>query len=154
MPEMPEIEAYRAALEPRVLGRRARAMDLHHPFLLRSASPAIGEFVGRRVEAIRRIGKRIVFGFEGEHFAVLHLMVAGRLHWLAPGAALHKTRTLMAWHFDEGILQLTEAGKKRRASLHLEVGEAALGLHDPGGSSRSSAAETPSWNAFVKRTTR
>lgn len=133
MPELPEIEAYRHALDQRVLGRPLRAMRILHPFLLRTASPPVERFIDLEVQATRRIGKRVVFCFPRELFAVIHLMVAGRFHWKEPGAKLHKTRTILAMDFDEGTVQLTEAGKKRRASLHLVEGEEALLQHDRGG---------------------
>ncbi len=130
---MPEIEAYRHAIEARARGDSLVALRIVHPFLLRSVSPAPERFAGRRLEGTRRLGKRIVFDFEGDLHAVLHLMVAGRLHWLEVGAKLHKTRTMMVMEFERGWLQLTEAGKKRRASLILAEGEAAVAEQDPGG---------------------
>ncbi len=133
MPELPDIAAYIAALEPRILGRPLQRLRIANPFLLRSVAPRPSAFEGRKVERLRRLGKRIAIGFEGDDWAVLHLMIAGRLHWAAPGAALPAKRGLAAFDFAEGSLTLTEAGTKRRASLHLVAGEAALTDHDLGG---------------------
>jgi formamidopyrimidine-DNA glycosylase len=129
MPELPDLSAYLASLEPRIVGQRLRDIKLFNPFLLRTAVPPIGQAAGRRVVQLSRLGKRIVIALEGELFLVLHLMIAGRLHW--PGK---KSRnTLALFEFDSGTLALTEAGSKRRASLHLVQGEAALRAMDPGG---------------------
>jgi formamidopyrimidine-DNA glycosylase len=133
MPELPDLEVYLAALRPRIQGQPLQALRLGSPFLLRTVEPAPASFPGRRVEELRRLGKRIVFGFEGECFAVLHLMIAGRLHWQAPGARLARRFGLAAFDFPGGTLLLTEAGSKKRASLHLVEGEAGLAAHDPGG---------------------
>lgn len=133
MPELPEVEAYRAVIEAAAVGHRVGDLRILHPFLLRSLEPAPQAIAGRVLAGTRRIGKRIVFDFGDAHFGVLHLMVAGRLHWLDPEAKPHKTRTMMVLSFDHGLLQLTEAGKKRRASLYLCQGEAQLAEHDPGG---------------------
>src|SRR5262249_48878995 len=125
----PDVTAYLESLE-RLIGRsRLQRIQLFNPFLLRTALPPIETAAGKRVVSFSRIGKRIVVGLEDELFLVLHLMVAGRLHW--PGK---KTRnTLALFEFDTGTLSLTEAGSKRRASLHLVQGEAALKAMDPGG---------------------
>lgn len=133
MPELPDISAYLVALETRVVGEPLEGMRIASPFLLRSVAPAPAAFVGRKVSGLRRLGKRIVFAFEGEHFAVLHLMIAGRLHWKEKGAKLAGKVGLAALDFPKGTLTLTEAGSKKRASLHLVAGEAALAAHDPGG---------------------
>ncbi len=133
MPEFPDVEVYVEHVAARVVGHELLRLQVAAPFILRTVEPPASEFEGRAVREVRRLGKRIVLGFDDELFAVIHLMIAGRLHWLAPGAKLHKTRTQLALHFEPGILQLTEAGKKRRASLHLVRGEAALDDHDPGG---------------------
>lgn len=133
MPEFPDVEVYVEHVSTRVVGQVLERLELTSPFILRTVEPKPTDFEGREVVDVRRLGKRIVLGFEDELFAVIHLMIAGRLHWLAPGAKLHKTRTQFAFHFTPGILQLTEAGKKRRASLHLLRGAAALEEHDPGG---------------------
>jgi formamidopyrimidine-DNA glycosylase len=129
MPELPDVTAYIESLEARIKGARLEKIQLFNPFLLRTAVPPIGEVNGKTVLALSRLGKRIVISLEGELHLVLHLMIAGRLHW--PGK---KTRnTLALFEFDRGTLSLTEAGSKRRASLHLVQGEAALRAMDPGG---------------------
>lgn len=110
--------------------------------MLRSVSPPVDAFAMTVLRSVERLGKRIVLGFCKEHFAVLHLMIAGRLHWLDPAATLHKKRTLVAFHFEHGVLQLTEAGTKRRASLHLVHSREALSEHDPGGVEPLSIEET------------
>jgi formamidopyrimidine-DNA glycosylase len=120
---------YLESLERLIRGARLQKIPLFNPFLLRTAVPPIGDAMGKKVIGLSRLGKRIVIGLEGEFFLVLHLMIAGRLHW--PGK---KTRnTLALFEFDSGTLSLTEAGSKRRASLHLIQGEAALRAMDPGG---------------------
>lgn len=139
LPELPDITAYIAALEPRILGRKLERVRLQSVFVLRTADPPI-EFVnGRTVREIRRIGKRIAIGVEGgagsddKLWLVIHLMIAGRLHWRPPGAKLAGRQALAGFDFLEGTLVLTEAGSKRRASLHLLRGEQALDDIDPGG---------------------
>jgi formamidopyrimidine-DNA glycosylase len=133
MPELPDVEAYLAALKPRILGERLEAVRLNNPFLLRTVKPPIRDAEGRVVAALRRVGKRIAIGFDGDLWIVLHLMIAGRLHWKATGAKLAGRRDLAAFDFAEGTLTLTEAGTKRRASLHVVEGESALDALDPGG---------------------
>ena len=133
MPELPDITVYIEALEKRVLGEPLEGLRLANPFLLRSVDPPIRSAEGRRVEGFRRLGKRIAIGLEGELWLVLHLMIAGRLHWQKPGAKLPGKRGLAGFDFPNGTLILTEAGSKRRASLHVVRGEAALATHDPGG---------------------
>jgi formamidopyrimidine-DNA glycosylase len=133
MPELPDVEAYIAALQPRIVGGGLQKVRLNNPFLLRTVKPPIRAAEGRRVTGLCRIGKRIAVGFEGELWIVLHLMIAGRLHWKAPGAALAGRRDLAAFDFADGTLTLTEAGTKRRAALHVAEGEAALAALDPGG---------------------
>jgi formamidopyrimidine-DNA glycosylase len=129
VPELPDLTVYLEHLRERIAGRRLTGIRLLNAFLLRTAVPPIAAAHGRRVLGLRRVGKRIVIALEGELFLVLHLMVAGRLHWSGK-----KTRgTLALFDFDEGSLALTEAGTKRRASLHLVQGEAALKAMDPGG---------------------
>ena len=119
MPELPDILAYLAAIEPRVAGRTLEAVRLGSPFLLRSVSPPIDRAAGRRVVRISRLGKRLVFELEGGLCLVLHLMIAGRLHWKPRGAKVGGRGALAAFDFADGSLVLTEAGTKRRASLHL-----------------------------------
>ncbi len=133
MPELPDITVYLDALAPRVLGRVLQRVRIAHVFLLRTAVPPIDSLPGRRVVALRRIGKRIGFGFEGDRWLVLHLMIAGRLQWVEAGGKPTTRNALADFVFDSGTLTLTEAGTKRRAALHVVDGEAALAAHDPGG---------------------
>jgi len=133
MPELPDVEAYLAALRPRILGARLERVRLARPFVLRSVDPPLAEASGRTVTGLRRLGKRIVIALEGELFLVVHLMIAGRLHWRSAGAKTPGKIGLGAFDFSTGTVVLTEAGTKRRASLHLVRGEAALSEHDPGG---------------------
>ncbi len=133
MPELPDITVYIEALEKRVLGQPLEGLRIANPFVLRSVEPPVKSAAGRRVVRLRRLGKRIAIGLEGELWLVLHLMIAGRLHWSKPGAKLPGRRGLAAFDFPDGSLILTEAGTRRRASLHLVAGEAALAAHDPGG---------------------
>ncbi|HYR01691.1 MAG TPA: DNA-formamidopyrimidine glycosylase family protein [Casimicrobiaceae bacterium] len=133
MPELPDLEAYREALAARINGEPLVAVRIDHPFVLRTAMPPLSEAVGKRVRGIRRIGKRIVLALDGELFLVIHLMIAGRLRWLAPEAKPPARITLARFEFPRGALALTEAGTKRRASLHVVRGEAALMALDPGG---------------------
>jgi len=133
VPELPDVEAYLEALRPRLAGARLTGVRLASPFLLRSVTPPLAAAAGRAVTGLRRLGKRLVIALEGELFLVLHLMVAGRLHWRAPGARIPPRGGLAAFDFTTGTLLLTEAGRTRRAALHLVAGEAALAAHDPGG---------------------
>lgn len=166
MPELPDITIYLEAVEKRILGQPLTQVRIASPFLLRTVAPAIQSIEGRRVAALRRLGKRIAFGFGDDLWLVLHLMIAGRLHWYEAKAKLpntvvprwgeatdepqsnlgsrgrspHPPKTpnygksaLAVFDFPSGTLTLTEAGTKKRASLHLVQGEAALRLHDPGG---------------------
>ncbi len=133
MPELPDIAAYIHALEPRVVGKRMVGVRLASAFLLRTVEPPIASVEGRVVRELRRVGKRIVFGFDNGEWMVLHLMIAGRLHWRGVGAKLAGRNALAAFDFPNGSLVLTEAGSKRRASLHVLADEAALVVLDPGG---------------------
>jgi formamidopyrimidine-DNA glycosylase len=133
MPELPDISAYITALEARVLGQRLEHVRLGSVFLLRTVEPKIEEAEGKVVHELRRLGKRIAFGLDDGLWLVLHLMIAGRLHWKAKGAKLGGKQGLLALDFSDGSLTLTEAGSKRRASLHLVRGEEALQAMDPGG---------------------
>lgn len=137
MPELPDIEVYRHAIERRLrtekTGARLQAIRLANPFLLRTVEPPIDAFVGLEFIAARRIGKRVVLEFEDAHFAVIHLMIAGRFHWQADKPPLKSKRESASFDFESGSLLLTEAGTKKRASLHLVRGEAELEAHDPGG---------------------
>ncbi len=133
MPELPDIAAYISALEDRIVGRPLERVRLANPFLLRTAQPPISDAQGRVVREVRRIGKRIAIGLDGDLWLVFHLMIAGRLHWKAAGAKLAGRNALAALDFPSGTLTLTEAGSKRRASLHVLSGEEALRSADPGG---------------------
>src|ERR1700676_1490693 len=133
MPELPDIAAYIAALEPRIIGQPLEQVRLASAFLLRTVQPPIGSAEGRVVRELRRVGKRIAIGLGGDLWLVLHLMIAGRLHWKAPGAKLASRRSLAAFDFSDGSLVLTEAGTKHRASLHVVSGEEGLRAIDPGG---------------------
>jgi formamidopyrimidine-DNA glycosylase len=133
MPELPDLTVYLRALEPRILSRTLDRIRIATPFLLRSVAPPPDAFHGRRVVTLGRIGKRIVFHFDGGLWAALHLMIAGRLHWRDPGARLAGRNSLAAFDFEPGSLVLTEAGAKRRASLYLGEGEDSLRALDAGG---------------------
>jgi formamidopyrimidine-DNA glycosylase len=133
MPELPDIAAYITALEPRIVAQPLDRVRLASPFLLRTAQPPITSVEGRVVRELRRIGKRIGIGVEGDLWLVLHLMIAGRLHWRPPQAKLAGRHSLAAFDFPNGSLVLTEAGTKHRASLHVLAGEEGLRSVDPGG---------------------
>lgn len=133
MPELPDIAAYITALEPRIVGQPLQRVRLQSAFLLRTAQPPLTTVEGRIVRELRHIGKRIAIGVEDDLWLVLHLMIAGRLHWRAPEAKLAGRQTLAAFDFPNGSLVLTEAGSKRRASLHVVRGEEALRSFDAGG---------------------
>jgi formamidopyrimidine-DNA glycosylase len=133
VPELPDIATYISALEPRILGQRLERVRLASPFLLRTVQPPLTDVEGRVVRELRKVGKRIAIGVEGELWLVLHLMIAGRLHWRAAGVQLRGHNQLAAFDFPGGSLVLTEAGAKRRASLHVVAGEEGLHAVDPGG---------------------
>jgi len=133
VPELPDVVVYIEHLRNRLAGRTLQGVRLVNPFVLRSVTPAMASARGKEVVGVRRIGKRIVIALEGELFLVLHLMIAGRLRWLEKDAKLPGRITLAAFEFQSGTLVFTEAGTKRRASLHLVEGEAALAAMDPGG---------------------
>ena len=133
MPELPDITAYITALEERIVGQTLERVRLGSVFLLRTVDPPLSAAEGRAVRRLRRIGKRIAFGVDEEIWLVLHLMIAGRLHWKAAGAKLAGKNALAAFDFPNGSLVLTEAGSKRRASLYVVRGEEALRAMDPGG---------------------
>jgi len=133
MPELPDVVVYLERLEARLLGRTLVRARVLNPFVLRSVDPPLAEAEGRHVTGLRRIGKRIVLGFDGELFLVIHLMIAGRLRWLAVGAKPPGRISLASFEFADGQLVLTEAGSKRRASLHLVRGAGALAAFDRGG---------------------
>jgi formamidopyrimidine-DNA glycosylase len=133
MPELPDISAYITALEPRIVGQPLERVRLQSAFLLRTTQPPLADAEGRIVRKLRRIGKRIAIGLESDLWLVLHLMIAGRLHWRMKDAKLAGRQTLAAFDFPNGSLVLTEAGSKRRASLHVVLGEQTLGSFDAGG---------------------
>src|SRR5260370_6384651 len=133
MPELPDITAYLSALQPRIVGQPLTQIRIASPFLLRTVQPPLEEFEGHTVRSLRRIGKRIAVEFDNGYWFVLHLMIAGRLHWHPLGAKLGGRNNLAAFDFPNGSLVLTEAGSRRRASLHLFVTEAAAREIDPGG---------------------
>lgn len=133
MPELPDIVDYIRALEPRILGQLLEHIRINSPFLLRTVQPAIADVEGRTVREIRRVGKRIAIGVDDDLWVVLHLMIAGRLHWKPPKIKLAGRQNLAAFEFPNGTLTLTEAGTKRRASLHILAGDEGLESIDPGG---------------------
>lgn len=133
MPELPDITVYIEALDSRLRGEFLRQVRIGAPFLLRTASPPVTAASGQRVREFRRVGKRIAMGLENDLWLVIHLMIAGRLHWKKAGASLAARHHLTAWDFDHGSLLLTEAGSQRRASLHIVSGDAGLRQLDPGG---------------------
>jgi formamidopyrimidine-DNA glycosylase len=133
MPELPDVTVYLEALEARIRGARLEGIRLANPFVLRSVDPSPAEVSGRTVTGLRRLGKRIVIALDHDLFVLIHLMIAGRLHWKEAGAKLPGKLGLAAFDFSTGTLTLTEAGSKRRAAVHLARGEAALAAHDPGG---------------------
>ena len=133
MPELPDIAVYIEALEARIVGHRLERILLKNPFLLRTAEPPLQICEGRTVTRLRRIGKRIAIGFDNDAWVVIHLMIAGRLHWYMKDHRGRVRAPLLQLDFDNGVLTLTEAGTKRRASLHVVAGEAQLEEHDRGG---------------------
>lgn len=132
MPELPDIVVYLEALERRIVGQRLLKVRLNSPFLLRTFDPALDAVEGKTVRELRRLGKRIAIGLDDELWLILHLMIAGRLHWKSEGAKLAGKYNLAAFDFSNGTLLLTEAGSKRRAALYLGQGNLALEQHDPG----------------------
>ncbi len=133
MPELPDVLAYLTALERQIGGRTIDAIQLRSPFLVRTFEPKLDSATGRRIVGFRRLGKRIVWELEEELFLVIHLMIAGRFHWKKAGTKPSRKIDLAAFHFDNGTMLLTEAGSKKRASLHVVSGHAGLAEHDPGG---------------------
>lgn len=133
MPELPDLTVYREALEQRIAGQRLEKVLLQSPFLLRTVEPPIASALGRRASEVRLIGKRLAIALEGDLWLVFHLMIAGRLHWYDAGRPIPKRAALARLQWSSGMLTLTEAGTKRRASLHLVLGEEALRRQDPGG---------------------
>jgi formamidopyrimidine-DNA glycosylase len=149
VPELPDIDSYIGALATRIAGRRLIEVEIGSPFLLRTAEPSPASVLGRKVSAIERIGKRIAIGFDNDVWLVLHLMIAGRLHWHEKPPKLSR-RTLARFSFDTGTLSLTEAGTKKRASLHVVAGRDGLAMLDPGGLEVAAATEPE----FAERITR
>src|SRR5262245_22007359 len=133
MPEFPDVTVYCESLAAKVAGEPIVDIRIVNPFVLRTVDPPIAELKGRRVAGVRRMGKRIVLEIEGDLFMVIHLMIAGRLRWRPPGKAISRATTLTIFEFPAGTLTLTEAGKKRRASMHVVRGEGALPQFDRGG---------------------
>ncbi|MBV9493500.1 MAG: formamidopyrimidine-DNA glycosylase [Acidobacteria bacterium] len=133
MPELPDVTVYIEALEKRIVGQPLQKLRLANPFVLRTVVPAPAELANKKVLGLRRLGKRIVLELEEDYFIVIHLMIAGRFRWLASNAKIPGKLGLAAFDFPNGTLLLTEAGSKRRASIHLEKGEAAALAHDRGG---------------------
>jgi len=133
VPELPDIVVYIEALEKRILGQTLERVRLASPFLLRTVDPPLRAGEGKTVRELRRIGKRIAIGVEGDVWLVLHLMIAGRLHWRERGVKVSRPRGLAALDFPNGSLLFTEAGSKKRASLHVVAGDAGLQKLDPGG---------------------
>ena len=157
MPELPDVTLYVEALAARIRGRKLERVLIVNPFVLRTAVPPISEAEGRQVDEVRRLGKRLVIVLTGERFLVLHLMIAGRLRWLERTAKPPARITLATFDFADGTLAFTEAGTKRRASMHFVVGEAALASFDAGGleideiDSAEFAARLKSENHTLKR---
>jgi formamidopyrimidine-DNA glycosylase len=147
MPELPDVTVYVEALRKRILGAKLESTRITHPFLLRTFDPPLAALYGRRVVDLRRVGKRVAIGFEGEHWLMLHLMIAGRLHWFPAGATKTGRAALAYFLFDTGTLTLTEAGSKRRASLYVFGNSKQLAEQDPGG---LEILESP-YEAFRKR---
>jgi formamidopyrimidine-DNA glycosylase len=133
MPELPDITVYIEALETRIAGQTLERVRLASPFLLRTIDPPLSAVQGKKVRALRRVGKRIAIGLEGDLWLILHLMIAGRLHWRERGVKLARKNTPAAFDFSNGSLVLTEAGSQKRASLHVVAGEDNLRALDPGG---------------------
>jgi formamidopyrimidine-DNA glycosylase len=133
MPELPDISAYISAIESRIVDQTLERVRINGPFLLRTVQPKVEETEGKIVREVRRIGKRIAIGVEGDLWLVIHLMIAGRLHWRPRGAKIGGRNNLAAFDFPNGSLVLTEAGSKRRASLHIVAGNEGLESLDPGG---------------------
>jgi formamidopyrimidine-DNA glycosylase len=133
MPELPDVMVYIEALQARLAGATMLKLRLANPFVLRTVEPVPQELTGKRVRSIERLGKRIVLGFDDDLFVIIHLMIAGRFRWVAAGAKIPGKLGLAAFDFDAGTLVLTEAGSKRRASIHVVRGREAVRTHDPGG---------------------
>jgi formamidopyrimidine-DNA glycosylase len=133
VPELPDVVVYLEALRPRILGQPIEKIRIASPFVLRSVDPPVSQLIGKWVRELRRMGKRLVFGLDDDYYIVIHLMIAGRLRWRPPGAPIPGKLGLAAFDFPKGTLLLTEASGKKRASIHLVHGAAALAAHDRGG---------------------
>jgi formamidopyrimidine-DNA glycosylase len=151
MPELPDITVYLEALEQRVVGQRLIRARIASPFVLRSVDPPLEQFEARKAVSLARLGKRIAIGFEDDLWIVIHLMIAGRLHWRAAWPEKPTRRTAALFEFETGVLELTEAGTKKRASVHLVRGAAELGRHDPGGLELDGATEAQFVRALTAR---
>ena len=147
MPELPDVTVYAECLERHAVGARLDAVRIANPFLLRSVTPGVQEVEGRTVEGVSRLGKRVVVALAGDLYIVVHLMIAGRLHWRERSHHGRRAGALATFEFDTGVLSLTEAGSKRRASLHFVAGKEALRAMDPGGLEILAASEAD----FVQR---
>ena len=150
MPELPDVSVYIESLAPRIVGQRLERVRLASPFVLRTVDPPLAELFGKRVHALRRLGKRIVIAFDGDLFLAIHLMIAGRLRWRPSGTKVPGKLGLAAFDFSPGTLLLTEASSRKRAALHVVRGEAALTALDPGGLEPLDA-DLPSFRAAVLR---
>jgi formamidopyrimidine-DNA glycosylase len=133
MPELPDVTVYVEALQKRIAGATMLKLRLGNPFVLRTVEPAPSALAGKKVVSLERIGKRIVLGFDGDVFLIIHLMIAGRFKWLPPNAKIPGKLGLAALDFEHGTLLLTEAGSKRRASMHIVQGREGVHAQDPGG---------------------
>jgi len=149
MPELPDVVVYIEALEKRIVGQKVERVRLASPFLLRTVNPPLARTEGQTVRELRRVGKRIAIGLEDDLWLVLHLMIAGRLHWRARGVKVARPRGLAAFDFPNGSLLLTEAGSQKRASLHVVAGETGLRSLDPGGLEVLETALEPFRNALL-----
>src|SRR2546423_13983719 len=150
MPELPDLARSLDALAARVVGKPLERLRIASPFLLRTADPPVADLVGRAIRDVRRLGKRIVLALEDDYFVVLHLMIAGRLHWKPAGAPIPRRAGLAAVDFPNGSLLLTEAGTKHRASLYVLRGERPLAAHDPGALDGLGATPEQSHAAFTR----
>jgi formamidopyrimidine-DNA glycosylase len=143
VPELPDIVVYVDALEKRILGERLERIRIASPFLLRTAAPPVADAEGTTVVQLRRLGKRICIGLSNDIWLVLHLMIAGRLHWRKRDAKVSPPRGLAAFDFANGTLLWTEAGSQKRASLHVVAGEEGLAALDPGGNALRRSSHLP-----------
>jgi formamidopyrimidine-DNA glycosylase len=150
VPELPDITSYISALEPRIIGHRLERVRINTPFLLRTITPTLADAEGREVVGIRRVGKRIAIGVEGDVWLAIHLMIAGRLHWFIAGSKVGGRKSLAEFEFSSGALTLTEAGSKRRAALHIVQGDEGLASLDAGGIDPMSATPARFREALIQ----